>query len=278
MTITSITKPDLQLLNEFRPDGWKDIVKPFKYYIAKSFCRPVKLVLNDEIAGIGATIQFGNTAWLAHVIVRSGYRNQGIGTKIVGYLIEHLRNRTCESLSLITTDLGYPIYKKAGFVDQCDYVFFERKALFDPALAPSPAPAPAPAPAPDHLISTCVSHHEAIFGLDREASCEERRDLLKDYLAGSLVYEKDRLVRGFFLPALGDGLIVADNYEAGISLMKQRLMSMSNCAIPAGNRKGELFLLDEGFKETRRARRMTMGPEFPWKPDWFYNRIAGNLG
>jgi len=41
-------------------------------------------------------------------------------------------------------------------------------------------------------------------------------------LEKSYVYQKNGNLMGFYLPELGDGLIIADNEEAGIELMRLR--------------------------------------------------------
>ncbi len=69
----------------------------------------------------------GNTAWLAHIIVDPEYRKRGIGSLIVCQLLDFLKNSGCETVSLIATELGYSVYKKAGFVEQTEYAFFERE-------------------------------------------------------------------------------------------------------------------------------------------------------
>lgn len=90
--------------------------------------------------------------------------------------------------------------------------------------------------------------------------------------------KKNGKISGYYLPELGEGLIVADNREAGIELMKLKYSISNKGTLPVENREGIAFLKENGFVETRRAKRMILGKEFLWHPDKIYNRIAGNLG
>ena len=88
---------------------------------------PVKISIENKIIGIGTGIVFGNTAWLAHIIVNPEFRRRGIGRKIVIELLNIIKNTGCETVSLIATELGCPIYEKAGFIEQTKYAFFEKE-------------------------------------------------------------------------------------------------------------------------------------------------------
>ncbi len=67
-----------------------------------------------------------------------------------------------------------------------------------------------------------ASSRDEILVLDREISGENRRGVLIGKLVGSFVYRTDGVVSGFYLPDLGEGLILARSEEAGIALMAVR--------------------------------------------------------
>ncbi|PWB49968.1 MAG: N-acetyltransferase [Candidatus Methanoperedenaceae archaeon] len=264
MILDTIIESDLYNLRELQPEGWTDIVPIFDYYAKMPFCKPVKVMIKGSIVGIGAGISFGNTAWLAHIIVNPEFRKRGIGSLIVDLLLIFLKNSGCETVSLIATDLGYKIYEKAGFVEQTEYVFFERTEAFKDYHHM------------ENIVRYSNTNTEDIFSLDKSVSGEDRRRLLIDKLENSYVYKKNGKIIGYYLPELGDGLIVADTMEAGIELM--RLKFSTSGALPVENREGIAFLKENGFAETKRAKRMILGKAFPWQPDKIYNRIGGNLG
>ena len=266
MILDTIIESDLYNLRELQPEGWTDIIPIFDYYAKMPFCKPVKVTIENRIVGIGAGISFGNTAWLAHIIVNPEFRKRGIGSLIVDHLLIFLKNAGCETVSLIATDLGYKIYKKAGFAEQTEYVFFEREKQFKDYYRT------------ENIVRCSNTNTEDIFSLDKNVSGEDRRRLLIDKLENSYVYQKNGKIIGYYFPDLGEGLIVADNIEAGIELMRLKFSTSNSGAMPVENREGIAFLKENGFIEIKRAKRMILGIKFPWHPSKIYNRIGGNLG
>ena len=59
-----------------------------------------------------------------------------------------------------------------------------------------------------------------IMKLDREVSGENREKLLVSYISNALVYLDRNTVKGYYIPGLGEGLIIADTVKAGMELMK----------------------------------------------------------
>ena len=266
MAIAPIERLDVPILREFQPDGWSDIRSAFEHYIAAPYCFPVKIAIKDKIVGIGSGILIGRTGWLAHIIVHHAHRRKGIGSMILDHLINFLRELSCETISLVATDQGYTVYKKAGFIKQTEYVLFERKEPLDAKL--------------DSKNVRVFMHtdQEDIFRLDREVSGEERGKILSDNLTGSWIYEEDGVATGFYLPELGDGLTVASSPRAGIALMQIRLSQTNKGWLPFDNKDGIRFFKDNGFRELQRAKRMVLGRPFIWRPEKLYSRIGGNLG
>ena len=266
MTITSVEQIDVPFLRGLQPDGWGDITSWFVYYIAVPYCFPVKTTIGGKIVGIGSGILMGRTGWLAHIIVHYDHRRKGIGSMILDHLISLLRGLSCETISLVATDQGYTVYKKAGFIEQTEYVLFERKEPLDARLDSK------------NIRVFMDTDQEDIFRLDREVSGEERHKILSEHLTGSWIYEEDGVANGFYLPELGKGLIVANSSEAGIALMQIRLSQTNKGWLPFDNKDGTRFFKENGFKEFRRSKRMVLGKPFIWRPEKLYSPIGGNLG
>ncbi|MBI5806471.1 GNAT family N-acetyltransferase [candidate division TA06 bacterium] len=266
MQFEKITNQDLVFLSPLQPEGWGDIVPAFKFYLDSPFCFPVKTTVNDKIAGIGAAIILKNTAWLAHIIVNSENRKQGIGGAITGHLLDITREQGCKTVSLIATDLGRPVYQKAGFADQEDYVFYEREAPLKSGNSS------------DDIMVCRVEHRAGILELDRTLSGETRERLLEPNLDSAYVHQRNGKIDGYYIPDLGEGLVMADNEQAGLDLIKLKLSRSNKNVLPAGNGRGMTFMLENGFKETKRAKRMVRGQRFGWQPEKMFGRIAGNLG
>lgn len=266
MQFEKITSADLDEIRNLQPDDWSDIIPEFEFYIQSSYCSPIKTRINDRIVGIGASILFKNTSWIAHIIVDREYRNQGFGAQIVNELLETIKRDSVATCSLIATELGKPVYLKAGFRIAAEYSFFQReKPWID-------------CPVSENVIPYEEKYRARIYELDHIISGEKRELLLKDYLSNSKVFVERNKVLGYYMPDLKEGLIYADTDEAGLELMKLKYARVDKAVLPTDNSTGVAFLQQNGFVETRKGTRMILGPDLDWNPKKMYGRIGGNFG
>ncbi len=270
MQIEQITQADLKDLIPLQPEGWPDLETSFKFYIENRNCIPFKYIMKGVIAGIGVVIYYGSTAWLAHIIVVDGFRNQGLGKKIVLHLIDTAKKQKFESVLLIATELGYPVYLKTGFVTQNLYEFFERRNPKNNLVQPKSFS--------DQIQSYDKKFEDAIYSLDYRVSGENRRWLLKKHLKGSYLYIEADKLSGCYLTTLGEGLIIAKTPEAGIELLKLKCNTAKKVVLPQENTQGIEFLKKNGFSKKLSVARMVWGKSIRFKPEYLYSRIAGNFG
>ncbi|RYZ94089.1 MAG: N-acetyltransferase, partial [Sphingobacteriaceae bacterium] len=264
--IQSLIPADLELIPALQPAGWPDIMPHIEFYVNNSFCFPIKIVIDNKIAGIGTNIIHQHTAWLAHIIVHPDYRNKGIGTLITQTLIDSLQAKGLSTFYLMASDMGEPIYKKLGFKIESEYLLYKDvKPL-------------ANYPASPNIIPISDSHKEQIAALDSKASGEDRMFHLEKYLATGYVYVHNDMVEGFYLPGWGEGLIMAGTALAGIELMKQRFTEKGNASFPSENKGAAVFMDQHKIAVFKTAKRMRLGPKKEWQPQYLFNRIGGNLG
>ncbi|HLP04081.1 MAG TPA: GNAT family N-acetyltransferase [Paludibacter sp.] len=266
MTFEQITLDDLDKIRGLQPKDWGDIVPDFEFYIKSTFCTPIKVVVENKIAGIGAFIVFGNTSWLAHIIVHISWRNKGIGSGIVNYFLKKAGDDSIETCSLIATDLGKPVYVKAGFRVVTEYVFLQQAGQW------------AGRPVSKNVVPFEEKYRAGIYELDKTVSGETRESLLNGYLENSFLYVDNGKVEGYYLPGLKEGLIFADTNKAGLELMNFKYLGTGRAVLPAENTCGIEFLMQNGFLEASRGTRMVFGKDLDWNPTKVYGRIGGNLG
>lgn len=265
MTLSPIQLDDLQYLAALQPPDWPDIVIQFHQYILWPPCIPVKYAPEDTIAAVGCAILLEGTAWLGHIIVREDYRGKGIGTSLTRALLELPELRKVETVSLVSTAAGLPVYQKVGFIAEAEYHFYRRGdrhvetgahpvARLEPGMV-------------DRLLQ-----------LDKLASGEERYALLKGHLRKALCYTAHGQLLGYYLPTFGEGLIVATEEEAGLALARLRLQSNAEAVVPADNASAIQLLHGHDFAHYLTGIRMRVGKSLPYRMDMIYNRIGGNLG
>lgn len=265
LQIERLTAKDLKDVFHLQPEDWPDILPSIQYYCKSDFCFPLKAIRDNQLVGMGTAIIHGHTAWLAHIIVHKEYRNSGIGRAITQALIGLIHRTPCQSMLLIATALGEPVYKKVGFETEAEYLFFENGVLYNGEIS-------------KRIIRFEKKYKNELLKLDGSVSGEDRSKLLQEHMVNAHMFIENNAVKGFYLPTLGEGLIIADTNDAGQELMKMRFTENKKFCIPANNQHGINFLHTHGFKEYRKASRMILGKRLSWSGDKIYSRIGGNLG
>lgn len=266
MIIENINSDDICELAELQPDGWDDIMPHFRNYINSSYSGPLKLIADGKIAGIGTYICHRNSAWLAHIIVHKDCRNKGYGFEITKALLKKLSELRIKTIYLDATELGYPVYLKAGFSVESEYYHFSGSFLSsEHAASPS-------------VILFDEKYKDEILRLDRIVSGEYREKVLSEHLISSKIFLKRNKIKGIYFPSMKDGMIAASSVEAGTELMRIRMKEKETAGIPAENVTARDFAIENGFKQIRKSKRMLFGKPRRRKPEWLYNRISGALG
>ncbi|MFI5171992.1 MAG: GNAT family N-acetyltransferase [Chitinophagales bacterium] len=267
MQFNNLKESDLLQLSAFQPEGWRDIIPQLQFYINSSYCFPIKLSEEKTIVAIGTAVVHKQTAWLAHIIVHPDRRKQGLGNAITKYLVDMLHaKKDIETIYLIATELGAPVYEKVGFETESEYICFKESSVdFDQFTL-------------QNIIPYGENYIDQIRELDKLTSGEDRFFRFHDFLKDGSVYFDKNKVEGFYLPGFGEGLIVADNPVAGIELMKLRLKTNDIAILPGENTKAIKFLFDHDFSEFRRVKRMRLGKKRNWLPENLFNRMGGQIG
>lgn len=266
MKIDELTLDDLPGISQLQPEGWSDITPTYGALIEAPYCLTAKTTQNNTITGVGCGIIFGKTAWLAMIIVDSRHRKQGIGSFIVEHLLNKMKSRGVETISLIATDEGYSVYKKFGFTVEINYLFFRNQ---QPVKTNKISPAIIPAP---------KEMEKDILELDIHISGEKRTPFLESRLEGAYVYLRENNLEGYYLPRAGEGFIGALTPEAGLELMNLKYETSNLGVIPEKNIQAAAFFEEKGFSRVRVSKRMILGKSISWHPEFFFSRIGGYIG
>ena len=266
MQISEITLSDLEEIKELQPDNWSDILIPIRFYIESVFCKPIKIKSSNKIIGIGASLLHKSSAWLAHIIVHPEERSKGIGGLIIQTLLEELKRQKISSVSLIATIAGEPLYEKYNFKKETDYLFFKNENYSLQKLE-------------NNLIrDSAVQYYKDILLLDKKISGEDRTLLLTPHLANAKVFVENNTISGFYMPTLGEGLLLAEDNDIGIELLKLRLEKQPIIVLPIENNVAIKFLLENRFCQFQKGTRMILGDRIDFKSKMIYSRIGGNFG
>ena len=75
---------------------------------------------NDgTVCGSASALRYGtHLGWIGMILVKSEFRRQGIGNRLMKHCISYLEQEQVESIKLDATSQGRPVYMKLGFQDE----------------------------------------------------------------------------------------------------------------------------------------------------------------
>lgn len=273
LRVRQLLESEIHQLQNYSPRDWNlNIPRLFSFHFGHSYFYPVAAEVDNKIVGCGICMIHGSVSWLGTIIVLPDYRRQGIGQKITSTLIDYCRRKGCTSHLLTASEMGEPLYKRLGFEIQATYVFYKRESIV-----------------PTRHISTVreikLEDFPSIRELDREVTGEDRFQFIERFLSTGWIYAADTSIdvegsiKGFYLPDLGGGLIIARHPDAGLELMKVRFnRGKTTAVVPETNTIAREFLTSEGFREFRTSPRMILGNPVHWQPAKMFNRATGYCG
>jgi len=107
-----------QIIKVYKDANWwyeYDNLRRLKKIIKGSFLFFVVL-LNNDVIGIARIISDGiNDAYIQDFTILKEFRNQGIGTKFLRFILEKLKNKGFKWIGLISQKRAVSLYKRAGF-------------------------------------------------------------------------------------------------------------------------------------------------------------------
>ncbi|MBK7869843.1 MAG: GNAT family N-acetyltransferase [Saprospiraceae bacterium] len=268
LSIAPLESADLEFLHLFQPPEWNDIRPVFRSHFGQAYFHAVKVILDDEMIGVSELFLNVDSAWLGNIIIRSDLQRKGIGKFMTEYLIQTAQNRDKKLQLLLATQEGKGLYAKLGFEYESEYHFFRKESNISAI----------------DFFNKCIllnnnQFDRKIIELDALATGEDRSAILKRFTSDAWVFTSQDEIEGFYLPRLGDGLIIAKTEAAGLSLLQFRQEKARNfVVIPQENIIACNFLKDQGYEMYRRAVLMRLGPMKTWNPQMIYSRIGGYLG
>jgi GNAT superfamily N-acetyltransferase len=236
---------DIPTLAAFAPEGWRVALDAvLLQHVGRRYFHAWVAVHAGRIVAVGQGIVTGRTGWIGNIIVESGMRSRGLGSRMTQVVMAGLGRRGCSSLLLVATPMGESLYRKLGFCGTSEYVFLDVPRL--PSLAGS--------------AIRRLTHADLIVVLGIDARVSGETD-------------------GVFLPSFGSGLVLGEAPAAGLDLLRFKHAYFSQSAVvPATNAVALQFLMEHGARETARAPRMALGEEAAWRPECLFARATGYCG
>lgn len=261
-----ILRDEIRLVKDYPPAEWQlNLSSVYEFHYYEDYFYPLVAMADNVIAGTGIVILNGDAAWLGTIIVREEFRKKGIGRRLTENLIQWAKTNGAEKIILIASELGFPVYKKAGFETGSFYKVFKNGNL--------------PVDISKNIFKTGADDLNEILAIDRIASGEERKRIIERVYRNGYKYFIDNEIKGYYLPDFGKGLIIANDKNAGVELLKLKYsIEKSNITVPESNKDAIDFLIKNNFTESSQLPRMFLGHETEWKPEMVYARGCGYMG
>lgn len=78
------------------------------------------LECEGTLAATATAVRYGRElAWIGMVLTHPAMRGRGFARRLMEHAIEYLEGRGVAWIKLDATDMGYPLYRKLGFEDEC---------------------------------------------------------------------------------------------------------------------------------------------------------------
>jgi predicted N-acetyltransferase YhbS len=206
---------------------------------------------DGRVIATGASIGFGSTAWIGAIAVRPEARGERLGERMTEAAIEAVGER--DTLLLLASPLGRPIYERMGFVPEGAY-----RVFYGPAR-----PAHARTAQRDDVRPATEADYAGIRALDVLATGEDRHAAIDSALEGSLVADGGVALR----PPFGARPIIATDADAGRALLDAVIEPGIRLAAPQANVPAVEALLAHGCEERHGVERMRRGAPVTWNPE-----------
>lgn len=256
---------------------WGDRRLLLEFATSHPECRPIVATDADAVVGTGIGTVNGPAGWIGAIFVDPGARRHGIGRAITDRVIADLNEAGCETLLLVASNEGRPLYERLGFELQTSYATLE-----------APGALGTVAPNLDPGVRAFDSDDEpSMAALDRGATGEAREHLLSRFASpasASVLIGPDGELDAFTVRApWGGGGTIARSVDDGVRIVEARRASarperLVRVGLPVENAAGIERLERLGWTRSWYAPRMIRGAPLDWRPERIWGQFAMATG
>lgn len=253
MLIRPALRPDYDPALRVIGDAFGMLLRPPTVHTAVAEDPDGQLLVAERdgvIVGTGASVGFGPTGWIGGIAVAPEARGARLGQRLTEAVIDAVGPR--ETLLLLASAAGRPIYERLGFEAEATYRVF---------WSPDDA---VPAPAAE-LRPLTASDREAVLALDTRVTGEERVLAVDTGLVGGVATPD--LAAVALRPPWAARPILARDPAAGAALLAAVLEPGLRLSVPDTNTAAITTMLELGCREVAPVLRMRRGTPVAWRPD-----------
>jgi GNAT superfamily N-acetyltransferase len=146
-----------------RAARWNQTRRDWELFLTLNPHGSCAAIKEERLVGTVATVRYQDRfSWIGMRLVDQSERGQGIGRRLMEQALAMLGDES--TVRLDATPAGYPLYRKLGFMDECELT---RMEMIVPPLAQEPDSPARPMTAAD--LSAVRALDTKVFGADRRA-------------------------------------------------------------------------------------------------------------
>jgi len=255
LSIERLQRADLDTVYALLPDE-PEMQGAVLWHFFTPYAHVLKATMDGEFAGYICAIVHGDTGWIRELFVNPLWMDLGVGKALTTAMVEWMEGQGTTGQLLIAREDTEGFWEKFGFENDGALLRYE-DGLFINASK-------------DEVTNMEPEHMMAVLHMDRQASGEDRGELLREHSYLGSVYVEGSRVRGFSLPLLGHGLIVADSPEVGLELQRWLLPIQPYVILPVGHLAAHAHMIQRKYVAEPAGTRMVRGERPAFKLQMFY--------
>jgi predicted N-acetyltransferase YhbS len=273
--IRPMTQADVDpVATAFLREDWGDRRKNLEFVTDHAETRPFVAEADGDVVGTSVLSVNGSVGWIGTVWVEPAWRRRGIGLDLTRATIVEAEAAGCQTLVLVATEAGRPLYERLGFEVQTWYRNLHIDGLDGEAADPRMRPF-----RPGDL--------EPMAALDAAATGEDRAHLLRAFAkpdTARVLERADGSLGGFVVRApWGGGATIAPRIEDAETILHARRVASGaagrvRAGLLAENEAGLERLVALGWTESWRAPRLIRGEPLAWDPAAIWGQFNHALG
>jgi len=259
----------------FLRQEWGDRRLNLEFVTSHPETKPFVADADGVVVGTGVASLNGSVAWIGTIFVDPGWRRHGVGLELTRATIDAAEAAGCQTLVLVATSAGQPMYERLGFEVQTWYRILEAPGL------------PSDEPVDPRIRPFEPRDLAAIAALDASATGEAREHLLRAFAtldSARVLDTGDGALGGFVVRApWGGGATIAPDLDDARAILQARRIAQGptgrvRAGLLAENEGGLERLLADGWTDSWRAPRLVRGDSMTWHPEAIWGQFNHALG
>lgn len=264
MRILPLTAAHLEAAIWNSAEEYEREIARLNWHLRTPYAQAWCAVVDDEVAGFGTAVHFGDGARITVCKVEHGRDAALIRAALVNKMLAEAQRQGCSNITVTVAPDELSNWTALHFVPQEELLRYAGGNFYEASY-------------PDVMWME-PQHRMTVMHLDRQASGEDRSTLLLEHEYLGRVYMDEMKVRGFALALLGHALIVADTPTVGLELQRWILPTQDHLLVPAGNTAAHEHLVQRGYTPRVVGVRMVHGAPRSTRPSLLFGEPFGPLG